>query len=97
MSGDIQVLPLIQQIRSMGIGVDKLLQFSLLVDEKAQTFNLPISAAAYRVIEDIENYNRIGRLATEIYTSRNNPRCAAFVSRGAFPRWVGGFTIFAGI
>jgi hypothetical protein len=74
MSGDRQVVPLLQRIRSMGIGIDKLLPFSLLVSEKAQTYNLPISAAAYRVIEDIENYNRIGglkkeicRLATEIY------------------------------
>jgi hypothetical protein len=74
MSGDRQVVPLLQRIRSMGIGIDKLLSFSLLVSEKAQTYNLPIPAAAYRVIEDIENYNRIGglkkeicRLATEIY------------------------------
>jgi len=41
----------------MGIGIDKLLTFSLGVNEKARTCKLPISAAAYRVIEDIENYN----------------------------------------
>jgi 5'-3' exonuclease len=69
-----QVLPLLQDIQSMGISTDKLLVFSVAVNEKAQTHNLPISAAAYRVIEDIEDYNRIGglkkeisRLATEIY------------------------------
>jgi len=74
MSSDRQVVPLLQRIRAMGIGIDKLLPFSLAVNEKAKTCNLPISAAAYRVIEDIENYNRIGglkkeicRLATEIY------------------------------
>jgi hypothetical protein len=50
----------------MGIGVDKLLPFSLAVNEKARTCNLPISAAAYRVIEDIENYNRIGGMNKEI-------------------------------
>ena len=66
MSGDRQVLPLLQRIRSMGIGIDKLLPFSLLVNEKAKTCNLPISAAAYRVIEDIENYNRIGGMNKEI-------------------------------
>ena len=74
MSRDRQVLPLLQRIRSMGIGIDKLLPFSLAVNEIAQTYNLPTSGAVYRVIEDIENYNRIGglkkeicRLATEIY------------------------------
>jgi hypothetical protein len=66
MSGDRQVIPLLQRIRSMGIGVDKLLPFSLAVNEKARTCNLPISAAAYRVIEDIENYNRIGGMNKEI-------------------------------
>jgi hypothetical protein len=66
MSGDRQVLPLLQQIQSMGIGIDKILPFSLAVNEKARTCNLPISAAAYRVIEDIENYNRIGGMNKEI-------------------------------
>jgi hypothetical protein len=50
----------------MGIGIDKLLVFSVAVNEKAQALNLPISAAAYRVIEDIEDYNRIGGLKKEI-------------------------------
>jgi hypothetical protein len=66
MSEDRQVIPLLQEIRSMGIGIDKLLPFSLAVNEKARTCNMPISAAAYRVIEDIENYNRIGGLKNEI-------------------------------
>jgi hypothetical protein len=50
----------------MGIGIDKLLPFSLAVNEKARTCNLLISAAAYRVIEDVENYNRIGGMNKEI-------------------------------
>jgi hypothetical protein len=66
MSEDKQVLSLLQQIQSMGIGIDKLLPFSLAVNEKARTCNLPISAAAYRVIEDIDNYNRVGGLKNEI-------------------------------
>ncbi|PWU79451.1 MAG: hypothetical protein DLM72_17345, partial [Candidatus Nitrosopolaris wilkensis] len=60
------VVPLLQQIRSMGIGIDKLLPFSFAVTEKAQTSNLSISAAAYHVIEDIQNYNKIGGLKKEI-------------------------------
>ena len=39
---------------------------SLVVNEKAQKYNLSISAAAYRVIEDIENHNRIGGMKNEI-------------------------------
>ena len=66
MSDARQVLPLLQQIRSMGIGIDKILVFSVAVNEKAQAHDLPISAAAYRVIEDIEDYNRIGGLKKEI-------------------------------
>jgi hypothetical protein len=55
MSGDRQVLPLLQRIRSMGIGIDKLQVFSVAVYEKAEKYNMSISAAAYKVIEDIEN------------------------------------------
>ncbi|MGC1928010.1 MAG: hypothetical protein WA667_03485 [Candidatus Nitrosopolaris sp.] len=61
MSEGRQVLPLLQRVRSMGIDIDKLLAFSL-VNKKAQTCNLSNPAAAYRVIEDIENYNRRGIL-----------------------------------
>jgi hypothetical protein len=53
MSGDRQVIPLLQRIRSMGIGLDKLSTFSIAVNEKAQKYNLSISAAAYRLIEDM--------------------------------------------
>ena len=81
MSGDRQVLPLLQRIRSMGIGIDKLQVFSVAVYEKAEKYNMSISAAAYKVIEDIENYNRIGglnkeisRLAVQIFTM--NQICA---------------------
>ena len=50
----------------MGIGIEKLLPFSLAVNEKARINNLAVSAAAYSVIEEIENYNRVGRLKNEI-------------------------------
>ena len=65
-SEDRQVLPLLEQIRSMEIGIDKLLTFCVAVSEKAQKYNLSISAAAYRIIEDLENYNRIGDMQNEI-------------------------------
>ena len=50
----------------MGIGIDKLSIFSIAVNETAHKYNLSISAAAYRVIEDVENYNRIGGMKNEI-------------------------------
>jgi hypothetical protein len=65
-SEDRQVLPLLQRIRSMGISIDKLSTFSIAVDETAQKYNLSISAAAYRVIEGIDDYNIIGGMKNEI-------------------------------
>jgi hypothetical protein len=61
-----QVLPHLLQIRSWGIGIDKLSTFSIAVDETAQKYNLSISAAAYRVIEGIDDYNIIGGMKNEI-------------------------------
>ena len=61
-----QVLPHLQRIRAMGIGIDKLSTFSIAVNEKAQKYNLSISTAAYRVIEDIDDYNRLGGMKNEI-------------------------------
>jgi len=63
-----QVLPFIQRIQSMGIGIDKLLPFSIAVNEKAQKYNLSISAAAFRVLKDIDDYNIIGGMKNEIST-----------------------------
>jgi hypothetical protein len=61
-----QVIPILQRIQAMGIGIDKLLPFSIAVNEKAHTNKLSISSAAYSVIGDIENYNRIGGMKNEI-------------------------------
>jgi len=66
-----QVLPLLQRIRSIGISIDELLPFSIAVNEKAQKYNLSISAAAFRaaafrVLKDIDKYNRIGGMKNEI-------------------------------
>jgi hypothetical protein len=60
-----KVLPLLR-IQCMRIGVDKLLVFSVAVNEKAESYNTSISAAVYRVIDNRENYNRIGGLKNEI-------------------------------
>jgi len=80
---------LLEEIRSMGIGIEKLLTFSIVINEKAQKYNISISAAAYRVVEDIENYDRMGgmkneisRLAVQIYAMNQicEPRNKAITS-----------------
>jgi hypothetical protein len=65
----------------MRIDIAKLIPFNIAINEKAQTNNLSVSAAAYSLIEEIDNYNRIGgqnkgisRLAVQIYAM--NQICA---------------------
>ena len=69
------ILPLSEQFVSIGIGIDPLMSFNILVTETAVTCNIPISAAAFRVIKEIEDYRKIiglkkelSRLAVQIYT-----------------------------
>ncbi|MDQ6668712.1 MAG: hypothetical protein M3Y53_10890 [Thermoproteota archaeon] len=69
------ILPLSEQFVSFGIGIDPLIAFNILVTETAETYNIPISAAAFRVIKEIEDYRKtiglkkeISRLAVQIYT-----------------------------
>jgi hypothetical protein len=45
-----EVLPHLQRIRSLGVGIYKLLPVSIAVNEKARASKLSISAAAYLVI-----------------------------------------------
>jgi hypothetical protein len=68
-------LPLSEQFVSFGIGIDPLIGFNILVTETAETYNIPISTAAFRVINEIEDYRKIiglkkelSRLAVQIYT-----------------------------
>jgi len=69
------ILPISEQFVSFGIGIDPLIAFNILVTETAETCNIPISAAAFRVIKEIEDYRNIiglkkeiSRLAVQIYT-----------------------------
>src|SRR5437660_8818614 len=54
------VLPLCEQIVRLRIGMGELLAFHTAVSEKAETYNLSIESAAYRVIEDIRDYDKLG-------------------------------------
>jgi hypothetical protein len=69
------ILPVSEQFVSFGIGIDPLIAFDILVTETAETYNILISTAAFRVIKEIEDYRKIiglkrelSRLAVQIYS-----------------------------
>ena len=55
-----------ERVMGIGIGFPELLAFHDAVIKKVDVENLPVGTAAYRVMEDIENYNKIGGLKNEI-------------------------------
>jgi hypothetical protein len=57
-----EVLPLCEQIVRLRVGTDELLAFHTAVCEKAERYNLSRESAAYRVIEDIRDYDKLGGL-----------------------------------
>jgi hypothetical protein len=62
-----EILPLCEQVMRARIGFPELLAFHGAVTKKADLENLPIGNAAYRVMEDIENYNRLGELQKQLF------------------------------
>jgi hypothetical protein len=62
----LEVLPLCEQIARLRIGLGELLAFHTAVSEKAEMYNLSMESAAYRVIEDIQYYNRLGGMKKEL-------------------------------
>ena len=60
------VLPLAEQISRLRIGIGELLAFHTAVSEKAEIQNLSMESAAYRVIEDIHEYNRLGGMKKQL-------------------------------
>ncbi len=50
-------------------------RFNIIVNETAETYNLPLSAVAFRVVKEIEDYRKVfglkrelSRLSAQIYT-----------------------------
>jgi hypothetical protein len=62
----LEVLPLCEQIIRLRIGIGELLAFHTAVSEKAEIYNLSMESAAYRVIEDIQYYNKLGGMKKEL-------------------------------
>jgi hypothetical protein len=60
------IIPLSEQFVSFGIGIDPLIAFNILVTETADTYNIPILAAPFRVIKEIEDYREVIGLKKEL-------------------------------
>ena len=60
------VPPLAQKIKAMNIDINELLVFHTVVNQIAKQYNLPPSVAAFRLIRDIRDYNKIGGLKKEL-------------------------------
>ena len=70
-----QILPLAEKIMAMKISMVELLVFDDAVHDRAEQYNLPIPAAAFQIINDINDYNKLGglkkqleTLSTQVYT-----------------------------
>ena len=61
-----EVLPMSEQIVRLGIGVPELLALHTAVLKKADTDNLSRDRAAYRVIEEIRDYNNLGGMKKQL-------------------------------
>jgi hypothetical protein len=61
-----EVLPLCEQIVRLRIGIGELLAFHTAVCECAEMHNLSMESAAYRVIEDIQYYNKLGGIKKQL-------------------------------
>jgi DNA repair ATPase RecN len=60
------VLPLAQKIKAMNIDIKELLVFDTAVNQIAKQYNLPPSVAAFRLIGDIRDYNKMGGVKKEL-------------------------------
>jgi hypothetical protein len=65
-----QILPLAEKITAMKISMVELLVFDDAVSCTAEQYNLPIPAAAFQIINDINEYNKFGGLKKQLATLR---------------------------
>jgi hypothetical protein len=62
------ILPLAQKILALNIDINQLLVFDTAVNQIAKEYGLPPSVAAFRLIRDIKDYNKIGGVKKELST-----------------------------
>ena len=59
-------LPLAERIVAMRINTAGLLALEAAVNDMAEMYNLPVYTAAFRVFNDIQDYNKIGGLKKQL-------------------------------
>jgi hypothetical protein len=60
------ILPLVEEISALKIGVEDLIAFKIGINQAAKYYNLPFVSATMRLIEDIKTYNKINDLRKEL-------------------------------
>lgn len=60
------LVPQCERLAGLGIGLGELIAFYIAIEEKAANFHLPLGTAAYSVIEDIEDYQKLGGLKKQL-------------------------------
>jgi hypothetical protein len=61
-----EIIPLCEQLLPLGIGFAELAAFHAAVTKRSDVENLPMSTAAYRVMEDIENYIKLSGMKEQL-------------------------------
>jgi predicted ATPase len=62
-----ETVPLAELIEAMHIGKTELISFKIAVNEAAKIYGFSVSSAAFHVINNMRDYNRIGALKKELY------------------------------
>ncbi len=60
------ILPLVEEISALQIGVEDLIAFKIAINEAAKHYDLSRLAATLRLIEDIKKYNKIDGFKKEL-------------------------------
>jgi hypothetical protein len=60
------IIPLAQLIWDLHIGRNELISFKVAVNEAAEQYGFPASTAAFHVLNNIRDYNKIGSLKKEL-------------------------------
>jgi hypothetical protein len=63
-----EIPPLAERIVAMRINTAGLLALEAAVNDTAEIYNLPIYAAAFRVMNDIKDYNKLNGLKKQLET-----------------------------
>ena len=61
-----KIIPLAQLIRDLPIGKNELISFKIAVNEATELYGFPSSTAAFHVLNNIRDYNKIGGLKKEL-------------------------------